>query len=255
MSIVKTMKDVARKEISKLRTPELGIVTSVFPHSDEGDKDNYECNVRLKNSELELRGVQIATTTYGLVAPPSVGDLVLIDFVGGDVNSPIVIGRIYNEKDRPPVSKTGELVYSVPHEEDKELRRVYIQFPGGMKVCLKDAEVTVTAGATRVTIQRGGDVTIEANGDVKVKSKGDTAIEAEGDISLKASNLKITTSKDLSISSGNNINVDGTKDISVTAGNNLKNKASNIAELNAGVQASVEGTTTVKIKGGIVNIN
>ncbi|MEN3034825.1 MAG: phage baseplate assembly protein V [Candidatus Methanosuratincola sp.] len=255
MSIVKAMKDVARKEISKLRTPELGIVTSVFPHSSEGDKDNYECNVRLKNSELELRGVQIATAAYGLVVPPSVGDLVLIDFVGGDLNFPIVIGRIYNEKDRPPVSKTGELVYSVPYEEDKELRRVYIQLPGGMKVCLKDAEVTVTAGATRVTIQRGGDVTIEANGDVKVKSKGDTAIEAEGDISISASNLKITTEEDLSISSGNNVNVDGGKDVNVTAGNNLKNTASNNAELSAGVQASVEGTATVKIKGGIVNIN
>lgn len=255
MSIVKTMKEVARKEISKIRTPELGIVTSVFPHSSEGDKDNYECNVRIKNSDLELRGVQIATQAYGLVMPPSVGDLVLIDFVGGDVNFPIVIGRIYNEKDRPPVSKTGELVYSVPYEEDKELRRVYIQLPGGMKICLRDAEVTVTAGGTKVTIQRGGDVTIESNGDVKIKSKGDTSIEAEGDMSISASNLEISTQKDLSISSGNDLKVEGKGNVNVTAGNDLKNAAGKNVELNAGIQASVEAASMVKIKGGVVNIN
>lgn len=255
MSIVQVMKEVARKEIDKVRTPELGIVTSVFPHSSEGDKDNYECSVRLKNSDLELRGVQIATQAIGLVCPPAVGDLVIVEFVGGDVNCPVVVGRIYNEKERPPTSKQGEVVYSAPYTEDKGLRRVYIELPGGMKVCLKDAEITITAGSTRVTVQRSGDVAIESNGDVKLKSKGDTAIEAQGDISVFASNLKIETQNDFTISCGKDIKVDGSKDVKISAGKDLKASASMNAELSASVQASVEGSATVKIKGGVVNIN
>ncbi|MDI9645044.1 MAG: phage baseplate assembly protein V [Candidatus Verstraetearchaeota archaeon] len=255
MSIVQTMKEVARREINKVRTPELGVVTSVFPHSSESDKENYECSVRLKNSDLELRGVQIATQAVGLVSPPAVGDLVLVEFVGGDINCPVVVGRIYNEKDRPPLSKLGEILYVAPYPEDKELRRVYIELPGGMKVCLKDAEVTITAGGTKVTVERGGDVIIEAKGDVKVKSKGDTSIEAQGDISVSASNLKIEAQKDLSVSCGNDLTVDSTNNVKIKAGKDMSSTAGMNAEVSAGVQASVEGSASVKIKGGVVNIN
>jgi hypothetical protein len=50
---VEVIKKIA--EAKKLYLMEMGIVTSIFPHSEESNKDNYECNVKLKNRDLELR--------------------------------------------------------------------------------------------------------------------------------------------------------------------------------------------------------
>ena len=48
-SIVGIMQKVAAQELRKISTLELGIVTSVHPHASDGDKDNYQCSVKLKH--------------------------------------------------------------------------------------------------------------------------------------------------------------------------------------------------------------
>ena len=48
-SIVGVMKRVAQQEAQRIHTTELGVVTAAFPHTDDGDQDNYQCSVRLKN--------------------------------------------------------------------------------------------------------------------------------------------------------------------------------------------------------------
>ena len=239
MSIIGNMKAVAQKEIKKLRMPELGIITSVFPHSSASDKDNYECNLRLKNRNLELRKVQIATQSIGLVDPPAVGDLVLVEFINGDINAPVVIGRLYNEKDRPPVNKLEEVVYIPPYKENPDVRRIYLEFPGGINLKITDAEVTVNAGETRVIVQRDGDVVVEAKGNINVKSKGDTLIKSDGDLSISASNIKINSEKELSIKSG--------KDMKLESDSNTEIKSTS--------QIKVEASADVTIKGQMVNIN
>ena len=65
MKAVEVIKKIAEDETKKLNIVEMGIVTSIFPHSDASDKDNYECNVKLKNRNLELRKVLIATQHIG----------------------------------------------------------------------------------------------------------------------------------------------------------------------------------------------
>jgi hypothetical protein len=110
-SIVGVMKRVAEQEVQRILTTELGIVTAVFPHSDKNDKDNYHCSVKLKQHKrpdgqaLELRNVPVATPYMGLVCIPNINDLVLVNFIGGDINAPIVTGRLYNDADRPPQNK------------------------------------------------------------------------------------------------------------------------------------------------------
>src|SRR5687768_2968613 len=95
--IIDAIKKVTENELKRILTTELGTVTSVYPHSSEGDKDNYECNVMLKDKDLELRRVPTATQHVGLSNPPHVGDLVLVTFINGDINYPVIIGRLYND--------------------------------------------------------------------------------------------------------------------------------------------------------------
>jgi hypothetical protein len=117
-NIVEVVQKIVRHELRKIRMGELGVVTSVFPHTAEDDDNNYECHVKLKDSsasgsELELRKVPIATGIIGAAAVPNVGDLVLVSFVRGNVNQPVIIGRLYNDEDRPPLHQSDEIVHRI----------------------------------------------------------------------------------------------------------------------------------------------
>jgi len=239
MTIVDAMKKVSEREIKKIRMPELGIVTSVFPHSEDSDKDNYECNVKLKNLNFELRGVQIATQCTGLVSPPRVGDLVLVEFVNGNINMPVVVGRLYNDEDRPPTSKLGELVFIQPYEEKSDLRRIYLEFPGGMNLKISDGEIIITAGDTKVSIKKDGDVEVQSKGNIKIKSEGETSINSKGDLSISGSNVKINSDQKLEINSGTE----------------MKINASTSGEITSSTGMKVETAAEMKIKGLVVNIN
>src|SRR5262245_20890876 len=115
-SIVGVMQKVAAHEVRRIYTTELGEVTAVFPHAAEGDTDNYQCSVKLKNKQqpdgqdFELTRVPVATQHLGLVNIPNVGDLVLVSFIGGNLNAPVIIGRLYNDQDLPPLNNEKEVL-------------------------------------------------------------------------------------------------------------------------------------------------
>jgi len=67
----------------------------------------------------------------------------LVQFVGGDINSAVVTGRLYNDDDRPPVAKEREYVYISPHDKESGVRRVYLEFPNGNTLELNDDEMNV----------------------------------------------------------------------------------------------------------------
>ena len=213
--MIEVIKKIVEDEIKKLHIAEIGVVTSIFPHSSESDGDNYECNVRLKYRDLELRRVPVATQHIGLAHIPNVGDLVLVTFLNGDVNAPVVIGRLYNDEDRPPVNKEEEIVYKPPYSKSSNLRRIYLEFPGGMILSMTDDEVFIKAGRTILKIDRNGDITIESSAKVNVK--------ANQDISLSANNISIESRGKL--------------------------------EIKSGATAKLEASGTLDIKGALVNIN
>lgn len=209
------MRKVARSEMQRFRIMEMGTVTSIFPHSAESDKDNYECNVKLKNKDLELRKVPLATQGVGLAHVPRVGDLVLVGFVEGDINSPVVLGRLYNDQDRPPVSKDEEIVFIPPYKKKSDRRRIHLELPGGMVLTVKDDELKIQAGKTLLSVKVDGEVTVQSNAEVK--------IEAKGDLSLSGSNITI--------------------------------KSDQALKLNAGSTADIQSSATMNLKGAIINLN
>ncbi len=214
-TIVETIRKVARAEVRKVRTMELGVVTSIFPHSGQSDKDNYECNVKLKNKDLELRKVPVATQGIGLTYVPRVGDLVLVGFVEGDINYPIMMGRLYNDKDRPPVSKDEEIVFIPPYSKKTDRRRLHIELPGGMVLTLTDELLTIKAGKTTLKVKVDGEVTVESDAEVKLQAKGDMTISAT----------------------------------------NIRMKSDQAFEIKAGSTADIQSSATMNIKGSVINLN
>jgi len=179
---VTIIRAVVRDELQALRLGDLGVVTSVFPHAEANDGNNYECNVRLREGNLELRKVPIATPHVGMASAPRVGDLVLLSYVGGDPNRAIVIGRLYSDQARPPLHKEQEWRVESP-----------LQGPTSLAIDDRGA-VVIAAGKTVVTVHKDGAVEIAAEGDLTV--------EVKGNVALKCSDCTVDASGKVELGSG-----------------------------------------------------
>ena len=109
--MIELIRRVVKLELAQQRGSLLAVVTRVFPHTQADDDHNYEVDVRLKHEELELQRVPVAVGHIGLAAPPRIDDLVLVQFVNGDLNQPLVTGRFYHADDRPPLHRADELLF------------------------------------------------------------------------------------------------------------------------------------------------
>jgi phage gp45-like len=168
-----------QQELRGLQLGDIAEVTSVFPHADEGDAHNYECNVKLRGSELELRKVPMATPYIGWVSTPNIGDLVLLTYLGGDANRAIIIGRLYSDEARPPIYDENEYRIEVPHK-------------GKTSITInKDGDLILETGKTKVTLHIDDSIEIVGEKDLKLEVKGNVAlkctdctIDASGKIDL-----------------------------------------------------------------------
>ena len=185
-TFVGVMSEVARRELAAHRSLALGVVTDAF--SNEGAKGDHhlDCNVRLHGSELVLQHVPVAVARPGLSALPRVGDLVVLGFLDGDVNGPVLLGSIHAADMPSPDAKADEVVYEVP-DAGGDARRLEIRLPNGNLLTVKDDTVTVDMGGTKIVVESGGAITFEADGDISMRTKGNLSLEAQGNIDIKAS--------------------------------------------------------------------
>jgi uncharacterized protein involved in type VI secretion and phage assembly len=217
---------VVRDQLQSFKTAELGVVTKVYSHEAAADKNNYQCDVKLRNSELELKRVSVTTSRIGAAAIPNEDDLVLVQYLNGDIHSAVITGRLYNDVDRPPEAKPREFVYVSPDRAEQGVRRLYLELPKGNKLTLEDDKLVIEMGKTRLTINNDGDVELDTNAKLTINAKGDATVKTQG-------NLELNASGDVKLE-GNNVSV--------------KAKASATVEANA--SATLKGAT-VKVAGQI----
>lgn len=177
---VSIIRAIVRDELKSLRLGDLAVVTSIFPHA-QGDANNYECSVKLRQGNLELRRVPMATPHIGMASTPRVGDLVLVSYVGADPNRPIVVGRLYSDKANPP-----------EHREDEW--RVQAPFEGDTQIAINNQQSIVHKAGNTV-------VTIEKDGAVRITAETDMPIEVKGKVDLKCTNCTIDASGRVDIGS------------------------------------------------------
>lgn len=191
--LVELIRAIVRAEQQRLHVAELAVVTKTLPHASGSDKHNYACDVKLRDSGLELRAVPVATQRIGQVAMPNVDDLVLLNFVGGDVHNAVIVARLYNDVDRPPEAKDQEWAYVSVDDAKSGVRRAHFEFPNGNQATLDDDQLVISMGGAQVTIKHDGNVEITSpasiklacDGDFSVAAQGDVKVEAQGSVSLK----------------------------------------------------------------------
>jgi uncharacterized protein involved in type VI secretion and phage assembly len=153
-------------------------------------------------------------SSRGFYWVPHVGDSVLVAFMRGESSHPVVIGSVWNGKDKPM-----EDAYS------DENTTVMIQTRSGHKIVLddKDGEEKIIIGdkSTKRTITF----------DVKEKkflieaAEGDIEIKAEKKIVLECEDLEIHTKKDGKITVDGEFNLKVTKDAKMESGPKMQLKA------------------------------
>ena len=170
---------------------------------------------------------------------PEVNDEVLVAFEHGDIHRPYILGGLWNGQDKPP-SKNSELVSS----DKNQLRRLTSR--EGLNLMISDE-----SGSRSIRIAAPEDESkVEIRCDDKV-----VEILSNGDISIFGTQGKITVDgQDIEIKSSTNIKLEATGNIEISAGGNLDVAAQ--ANLNVkGTAATLEGSATTTVKGGVVMIN
>ncbi|MEZ4868456.1 MAG: phage baseplate assembly protein V [Caldilineaceae bacterium] len=205
LTLFETIQRIVQEELRRVQMAQLAIVQEQHPHAGDGDEDNYACTVQLRNSGIVLKQVPVATAQIGHAAIPAVGTLVLVQFIGGDINAPVITGSFYNDEDRPPVNDDGQSILHLPlgagesdavhlelHSADK--RELNIKLGSGVEINIRDddpaVKITVDGGKGTVQIDRDGAITLESQGKVQIKGS-EITIEAQSQLDLKGATVNL----------------------------------------------------------------
>jgi len=193
------------------------------------------------------------TQHIGLSNPLHVGDLVLVTFINGDINSPVILGRLYNDQDRPPLSKQEEVIYKPPYSKNPNLKRFNIVLPGpedNINIEIRDDQITAKVGKSLVTVKEAGMIElktepgkkcvvimddkglrIDTEGDIQIHSGGSIAFESDKDFGIKAQNISLEGQQATKLQTGTTFNI------------------------KAGAALDIKSDATVAVKGSLVKIN
>ncbi len=179
--IIDIVRRVVGEEMAHRRGNLLGVVSAVFPKEDAKANANYEISVRLKHEDLELRKVPMAVSHVGFAAPPRAGELVLVQFINGDLNQPVITGRFYTDEALAPLFKEDEILFEQRVGGGDSLNHLRFT-PDGTILLQRDVKKPEdnSEGTTTVRIDgSSGDLTVTMGKDVVITVRNDTTVSIE----------------------------------------------------------------------------
>lgn len=179
----------------------------------------------------------MAGNDRGIYFLPEVDDEVLVAFAHGDIESPYILGAVWNGKDKPPEK----------NDDGKNNRRL-IKSRSGHQIILddtKDEEQIIIRDRT----DKNEIVIDSKNNQLNIKVEKDITIEAKGKITIKSSDGDV-------LIEGKNLSFKAKQSCEIKADTNLKMQAQQSCEIKANTNCNVQanGGMTLKCAAG-VNIN
>ncbi len=225
--IIDIVRRVVSEEMAHSRGSLLAVVTEVLPNQDAKENNNYEINVRLKHEDLELRRVPVAVSHVGFVAPPRAGELVLVQFINGDLNQPVITGRFYTDEALAPLFKEDEILFE--HRVGKDSLNHFRFMPDGTIVLqrgvIKPEDNSRATTSIRIDGETG-DLTITMDKTVTVTVRNDTEILIETKdkpVSVKCTKVQVDCDE-MTVTGNLNVNKDlvvGTGPKTTISGNEI----------------------------------
>jgi type VI secretion system secreted protein VgrG len=250
----------------EIYTDKYGRVKVQFHWDREGKKD--------EKSSCWLRVAQVwAGKQWGAHVWPRIGQEVLVDFLDGDPDRPIIVGAVYNADQMPPYelpanqtrsgiksrstkSGTAENFNEIRFEDKKDSEEIYVHAEKDMKRVVENDDV-LEVGLVK---KNKGDQTITVHNDhsTTVKEGKHTTTVEKGDVLLLVKQGKHTIQVDtgddmLQVKTGNRtVQVDTGNDThKVSAGNrSAEISAGNDSTNVAAGKSSVEAMQSIELKVG-----
>lgn len=221
---------------------------------------------------------------YGGVQIPRVGDEVIVDFINGDPDRPIITGRVYNEASMPPWALPGAATQmgfmsrtkdgsadnanALRFEDKAGQEQVFIQAERNMDTTVKNDEShsvgsnrtksvsgneTTTVGQDRTETVSGNE-TISVAGNRTESVAGDEGITVSGNETLAVSgNRSVSTGQDETLSvTGNRTSSVGANDTeTVTGDRSLSVGGSETHQVTGAQTITVDGDRTDTVNGNV----
>ncbi len=200
----------------------LGRIKVHFHWNKDGKKD--------ENSSCWIPVAQpTASNGFGVQFIPRIGDEVLVSFIDGDPDRPVISGSIYNGKNKPPYStatQSGIKTRSTPKGSSNTANELRFEDK-------KDKE--------EVFLQAEKDFNINVKNDLKQTIKGLASLEAEKTVSWKSKEA-------MSLETEDQFTASAKKDLSLQSDATINSKAGKNAEISASSKVLVDGQS-IDIKG------
>lgn len=263
----------------EIYTDKYGRVKVQFHWDRNGKNDeNSSCWVRVSHA--------LAGQNWGMVAIPRIGQEVIVDFLEGDPDQPIITGSVYNDVNMPPYDLPANMTQSglksrsskegspknfneLRFEDKKGEEEVYLHAERNFtRVVENDDKLTVG-----LETKDKGDQTIEIHNDrtATLNEGNDSLTIKKGDQSVKidAGSQKVNVKKKINIEAGDefvvkvgqskltmkkngDITIEGMK-LKVTGKNSVKIEGKAKAELKS-AQVKIEGQAKTDVKGAMTSV-
>jgi uncharacterized protein involved in type VI secretion and phage assembly len=142
---------------------------------------------------------------------PEVDDEVLVAFEHGSLESPYVVGGLWNGKDKPPVSnsdgkndvrviksRSGHVIRLTDTDGAEQIEIIDKSAKNSIVLSTKDNKITITADADIVIKSAKGKLQLSGNGveiasqaDVKIDAKTTLAVSANSQLTIKGKPVNI----------------------------------------------------------------
>lgn len=253
---------VVGKSGEEIDVDKYGRVKVQFPWDRYGKKD--------ENSSCWVRVAQVwAGKNWGAMHIPRIGQEVLVSFLEGDPDRPIITGRVYNADMMPPYELPANATQSgiksrsskggsssnfneLRFEDKKGSELVYLQAEKDYQSLVKNDETTevkndrtdTVGGKETVTIKKDQSTTIQGQETRKVSKDRTTNIDGNDQ-------QTIASGKNYTIDVGAKYSLTATDEIALKTGQStLTMKKDGTIELK-GMTITIEGSQSVTVKGNV----
>jgi type VI secretion system secreted protein VgrG len=237
----------------EIHTDKHGRVKVQFHWDREGKKD--------ENSSCWIRVSQLwAGTNWGSMFLPRIGQEVIVDFLEGDPDRPIVTGRVYNGINQPPyplpAEKTKSTIKSNSSTGGGGFNEIRFEDKKGGEQLFIHAEKQQDVRVKKDSLEWvGNERHLIVTKDQLEKVGGDKHLEVTGDQNEKvAGTASLTTGQDLQQKVGGKHALDAAQEIHLKAGMKVVVEAGTQITLKVGANYIDIGPAGVSIKGTMINV-
>jgi type VI secretion system secreted protein VgrG len=195
---------------------------------------------------------------WGFVAIPRIGQEVIVDFLEGDPDRPIITGRVYNAEQMPPYAlpdnqtQSGIKTRSSPGGDASNFNEIRFEDKMGQEEFYAHAEKNLTTEVEhdeKRTVQNDRSTTIQHDDTLTVQNNRSATINGtDTETVMRTQSLSVNDSRSATIATSDSLTA-GTQ-VSQTAGTSFSITSGTTMSVDAGVSVDITAAAQVSITAG-----